>query len=91
MSATERRWEIILHRQAERVLRRLPQDLQQRIDRAILGLAEDPRPPGCRKLKGHDKFYRVRVGSWRISYAVEDERLIIVILEVAPRGGAYRF
>lgn len=91
MSTTQHHWEIILHHRVERVLRRLPRDLKQRIDRAILALAIDPRPPGCRKLVGYDHLYRVRVGDWRISYAVEDDRLIVLIIEVAPRGGAYRF
>jgi len=91
MTKTEQRWEILLSRQAEKVMRRLPRDLLQRIDQTILGLATNPRPLGCKKLVGHDNLYRVRVGHWRISYAIEDEQLIILIVEVAPRGGAYRF
>jgi mRNA interferase RelE/StbE len=91
MSEPERRWTIIIDRQPQKAMRRLPQNLLQRIDQAILALAEDPRPPGCKKLKGHDNLYRIRVGNWRISYAVEDERLIILVIEVAPRSGAYRF
>jgi mRNA interferase RelE/StbE len=91
MTTTEQRWEVLLSRQAEKVIRRLPQNLRERIDGAILGLAEDPRPLGCKKLAGYDNLYRVRVGDWCISYAVEDDELIILILEVAPRGGAYRF
>ena len=91
MKTAEQPWEILLHRRVERVLQRLPRDLLQRIDRAILDLASDPRPPGCKKLKGYANLYRVRVGDWRISYAVESDRLIVMVLEVAPRGGAYRF
>jgi len=64
--------------------------LLQRILAAIRDLAHAPRPPGCKKLSGYDNLYRVRVGDWRISYAVEDDRLIILILEVDPCGGAYR-
>ena len=91
MATTEQHWEILLHRRVERVLRRLPKDYLARIDRTIQALATEPRPSGCRKLTGHDNLYRVRVGDWRISYAVEDDRLIVLVLEVAPRGGAYRF
>lgn len=91
MATTERHWEVLLHRRAERVLRRLPKDTLRRIDEAIEALATNPRPPGCRKLAGHHDLYRMRVGDWRISYAVEDDRLIVLVLEVAPRGGAYRF
>jgi mRNA interferase RelE/StbE len=91
MTKIERCWEILLGRQAEKVMRRLPRDLLQRLDQAILGLATNPRPSGCQKLVGHDNLFRVRVGHWRISYAIEDEQLIILIVEVAPRGEAYRF
>lgn len=91
MTSTKQNWEIRVHRRVERVMRKLPRDLQQRLDRAIWGLARDPRPPGCSKLRGQGDVYRIRVGQWRISYAVEDDKLVILIIEVAPRGGAYRF
>jgi len=93
MTEPSPRWQIRQARQVEKVLRRLSQDLVKRMDRAILALAEDPRPRGCKRLKGTGQanLYRIRVGNWRISYAVEDDLLIILILEVAPRGGAYRF
>ncbi len=91
MNETEQRWEVILSRTAEKVLGRLPRNLLRRIDEAIEALATDPRPPGCRKLTGYDNFYRIRVGDWRISYAIEKDDLIILVIEIAPRGNAYRF
>jgi mRNA interferase RelE/StbE len=83
------RWEIILEQQPQRVLRRLPRDLVQRLDKALLALADNPRPPGCKQLVGYD-LYRVRVGEWRIIYAIEDDRLVVLVLEIAPRSAAYR-
>jgi mRNA interferase RelE/StbE len=83
-------WQIKIMRQPERILSRLPHDLLKRLDRKIQSLTNDPRPEGCIKLEGYDKLYRVRVGDWRISYAIEEDQLIVLILEVAPRGGAYR-
>jgi mRNA interferase RelE/StbE len=83
-------WKVVFHRQAEKVLHRLPKDLLSRLWRAIQNLAANPRPEGCKKLEGHDNLYRIRVGDWRVSYAVEDDTLIVLILEIAPRGGAYR-
>ena len=62
-----------------------------RIQELKRGLAEAPRPLGGKKLQGYDNLFRIRVGDWRISYAVEDDRLIVLVLEVAPRGDAYRF
>lgn len=83
-------WRVILDRDAAKALRRLPQDLIARLDVAIMALADNPRPAGCKKLRGHKNLYRVRVGDWRITYALEDDRLIVLIVEIAPRGGAYR-
>jgi mRNA interferase RelE/StbE len=82
-------WQIVIQRRAEKVMLRLPKDLLQRIWSAIQDLAQDPRPVGCKKLVGYDNLYCVRVGEWRISYAIEDDMLIILILEVASREGAY--
>ena len=39
---------------------------------------------------GHENLFRIRVGDWRIIYAIEDEQLIILILTVAPRSGTYK-
>lgn len=85
-----RRYTIILERRVEKALRRLPRDVLARVDRAILDLADDPRPAGCKKLKGYENLYRLRVGDWRLIYAVEEDRLVMLAIEIAPRGEAYR-
>lgn len=82
-------WQVILLREPKKVLAKVPGDLRRRLLTALHGLAADPRPAGCKRLKGYD-LYRVRVGDWRITYAVEDDKLIVLIVEIAPRGGAYR-
>jgi mRNA interferase RelE/StbE len=83
-------WQVVVHRRAERALRRLPRDVLERIRRAIGQLAVDPRPPGCQRLTNTEDLYRIRVGDWRIIYAIEDERLIVLIVDVGPRGSIYR-
>jgi mRNA interferase RelE/StbE len=83
-------WQVVIHRKAERILRRLEGDTLERIRQAIRKLASDPRPTGVKKLAGYENLFRIRMGDWRIIYAIEDERLIILILEISPRGGAYR-
>jgi len=52
-------------------------------------LAEDPRPPGSKKLSGNDK-YRVRQGTYRIVYSIEDNELIVVVVKVGHRKDVYR-
>ena len=87
---SDTRWQVIIHRKAEKILKRLDGDTLERIRRAIRGLAIEPRPEGVKKLAGYDTLYRLRVGDWRIIYAIEEEMVIVLVLEISTRGGAYR-
>ena len=83
-------YEIEVSRTAEKQIGRLERADQRRIVRAIVALAREPRPRGSRKLQGYDDVFRIRVGTYRVIYSVEDRRLIIVILKVGHRRGVYR-
>jgi mRNA interferase RelE/StbE len=74
---------------AEKALLALPADILPEIDACILGLATTPRPDGCKKLRGMDNLYRVRVRNYRIVYQVIDRKLVIVIVVVADRKEVY--
>lgn len=85
------RYSVKIAREPAKLLRRLPRSVQRRLAAAIDGLAVDPRPRGCVQLKGQEQvFYRIRVGDWRIIYTVEDELLVVLVVELGPRGGVYR-
>jgi mRNA interferase RelE/StbE len=56
----------------EKELRELPTKIIGRIVPRLEGLASAPRPPGCKKLKGGDKEWRIRVGDYRIIYVIDD-------------------
>lgn len=60
-----------------------------RIDRTILALAGNPRPAGCKKLKGYKDQWRVRVGDWRVLYIADDAAKQVTITRVAHRREAY--
>jgi mRNA interferase RelE/StbE len=64
-------------------------DDRRRLVARIQSLANDPRPPGCRKLSGAEK-YRVRQGNYRIIYTIEDDRLIVLVVQVGHRQVVYR-
>lgn len=51
----------------------------------MLSLGEDPRPLGYIKLKGYDDFFRIRVGPYQIIYTVQDDKLIVLVLEIGDR------
>jgi mRNA interferase RelE/StbE len=61
---------------------------RQRIVARILKLADNPRPPGCEKLSGQDR-YRVRQGRYRIIYAIEDDNLLVYVVKVGHRKEIY--
>ena len=69
--------------------RRLRGSVADRIEAAIDGLATNPRPPGSVKLAGRDDF-RVRVGDYRIVYAVDDAEDLVIIARIAHRRDVYR-
>jgi len=86
----DEQWTIIFKRQADKTFRHLPNDVKKRIDQAISVLSKNPRPPNSRKLVGYDDLYRLRVGDWRIIYAIQNEELIILVIKIAPRGEVYQ-
>ena len=74
---------------AHRQIRKLPAQTQERVNQAIARLAEDPRPPGVKKLVAREG-YRVRVGDYRILYHVDDRAKLVVVYRVMPREDVYR-
>lgn len=74
----------------EKDMLRLPRAVVARVDKAILALADEPRPHGCKKLAAHKNLYRVRVGDWRIVYEINDDHRIIIVMIVGHRRDVYR-
>jgi mRNA interferase RelE/StbE len=63
-------------------------DLKKILDR-IEALAEDPRPPGCEKLTGQQR-YRLRQGQYRILYSIQDDELTVWVVKIGHRKDIYR-
>ncbi len=78
-----------LSQAAHRQISRLPWQTQERVNRTIARLAENPRPPGIKKLTARDG-YRIRVGDYRVLYIVDDSSKLITIYRVMARGDVYR-
>jgi len=62
---------------------------RQRVVQRIQELAEDPRPKGCENLVRQER-YRLRKGSYRIVYAVDDDQPAVLIVKVGYRKDVYR-
>ncbi|OGO24237.1 MAG: plasmid stabilization protein [Chloroflexi bacterium RBG_16_51_9] len=74
---------------AHRQILRLPSQTQERVNRASARLADNPRPPGGKKLTAREG-YRVRVGDYRILYKIDDGAKVVIIYRVMGRGDVYR-
>ena len=74
---------------ARKELENLSDSLIARLAPKIDGLAADPRPSGCRKLRGYKDFWRIRVGEYRVVYIIDDNRKIVSVTRVAHRRDVY--
>ncbi len=70
-------------------LRGIPRHDVERILNSIEGLSENPLPQNTRSLTGRDAF-RLRVGRYRVIYAIDNEQVVILIIKIGHRGGVYR-
>lgn len=83
-------YEVSFEETARKQFLRLDKPVRARIARKVQELAFDPRPPGSIPLKGPSEAWRARVGDYRIIYAVDDGRLVVLVLSVAHRREVYR-
>jgi mRNA interferase RelE/StbE len=71
-------------------LRKLDEPARSDVLSAMRALAGDPRPAGARPLKGHRPWLRIRVGEYRVIYAVDDRQQLVTVAVVGPRRDVYR-
>ena len=70
-------------------LEAIPAKDRRRIVTKIQAPGSNPRPVGCEKLAGHDK-YRIRQGNYRVLYTIEDDVLIVTVIAIGNRRDIYR-
>ena len=73
---------------AQKQLNKLPNAIATRIEDKMMELGDDPRPPGCKKLKGREAW-RIRIGDYRVIYAINDGRLIVTVIIIGHRREVY--
>ena len=69
--------------------RQIPTHDVAAIVQRIEALADDPRPNGCEKLSGQER-YRVRQGTYRIIYEIIDEQLVVTVVKIGHRRDVYK-
>ena len=82
-------YRVALAASAEKELHGLPRKVVSRLVPRLDNLALVPRPRGCRKLKGGDNEWRIRIGDYRIVYEIDDAAKTVDVTRIAHRREVY--
>ncbi len=83
-------YEVIIKRKSQKQLGRIQKEHRERIIAAVFDLSQNPRPVGYRKLRDREEEWRIRIGSYRVIYGIDDERRVVEVLDIAHRRDVYR-
>jgi mRNA interferase RelE/StbE len=83
------KYSLAIKQSAQKELDALDDAVFTRVDRKIIALADNPRPAGCKKLKGYKDHWRARTGDWRVVYIINDAAKLVTITRVAHRSDIY--
>jgi mRNA interferase RelE/StbE len=83
------KYNVQLARSARKELESLDKSIVVRIFARLVALSDDPRPPGCKKLRGANDLWRVRVGDYRVIYAISDRERVVDVSAIHHRSDAY--
>jgi mRNA interferase RelE/StbE len=82
-------YHVVLTASGEKELKRLSSQLLARMISRLESLASNPRPPGCKKLKGGDREWRIRVGDYRAVYTIDDTKSLVEVTRIRHRSAVY--
>ena len=80
-------YQIIYEKAAVKFLRKQPPAQQRRL---IVAIHKLPEEGDIKPMAGHQGEYRLRVGSYRVIYALENNVLIVRVLTIGNRGDVYK-
>jgi mRNA interferase RelE/StbE len=82
-------YEIKIMPAAHRQLAALPKVVLTRVDSKILALSDNPRPQGVKKLHAEEGLYRIRIGDYRVVYAIDDPTSTVLVIKIGHRSDVY--
>ncbi len=86
-----KKYNVVISKVASRELKSLSKEIIPVLYSKMLSLSENPRPAGCKKLKGYkEDIWRIRIGDYRISYSIDDIICVVDIRHVGNRKDIYR-
>jgi mRNA interferase RelE/StbE len=79
------KYQTVIDRTVLKQIKKFEKKTQVKIFAAIENLADNPRPPGFKKLVDAGGLYRIVVGNYRVIYLVADDVLIVTVVKTAKR------
>lgn len=83
-------YNLFFKRSAEKELRKISKSDIPKVLSSIKALANEPRPQGAQMLKGENRYFRIRLGDYRIVYEIKDAERLITIIKIGHRSEIYR-
>ena len=83
------KYTVVIKKSVQKLLRKMTDELADKLENKMLTLEDNPRPIGYKKLKGRNAF-RIREGDYRIIYEINDMQIIVTVVNVGHRKNIYR-
>lgn len=85
-----KKYKVLFEKRYIKDLKYIHPSYHKAIKEASLSLGDNPRPEGYIKLKGVENLFRIRIGPYRIIYTIQDDKLIVLVLEIGDRKDIYQ-
>ena len=81
------KYQIVIDKPAMKFLQKQPQEQRERLLKAISRL---PEFGDIKSLSGYENLFRLRVGTYRVIYTIENNILTVRVLTIGNRGDIYK-
>lgn len=85
-----KKYQVLFDKKYVKDLKYIENSYRQAIIATANALGDNPRPHGYIKLKGFDNLFRIRIGPYRLIYTIQDDKLIVLVLELGDRKDVYK-
>ncbi len=80
------KYQIVIEKRAQKFIHKLPKSDKERLLKAIYYLPDGD----IKHMQGHNNYYRLRVGDYRVIYTIDNDKLIICVADIGNRGDIYK-